>query len=138
MKIKILNLIFFIRQQYQLFLLCISIFILVFKRAIYHFPNYKKSHFHSGFNTVYLAFKTSDVDIRKKPLATGSNRLINYFSSLSNTFKNKPYFSIVVPVYKSNLKYLNQMIDSVEAQIYEKWSVMSKMTMKVNVNQSQF
>ncbi|MEE3392588.1 MAG: glycosyltransferase [Lachnospiraceae bacterium] len=38
-------------------------------------------------------------------------------------FENRPLFSIVVPLYNTDLNYLSEMIDSVADQIYDRWEL---------------
>lgn len=38
-------------------------------------------------------------------------------------FESQPLISIVVPLYKTSEYYLNQLVDSVKAQTYEKWEL---------------
>lgn len=38
-------------------------------------------------------------------------------------FSDGPVFSIVVPLYKTNLEYLKEMVDSVKNQTYPKWEL---------------
>ncbi len=40
-----------------------------------------------------------------------------------NEFKEKPLFSIIVPVYNVDQEWLERTIDSVRAQLYEKWEL---------------
>lgn len=39
------------------------------------------------------------------------------------TWKEKPLFSIVVPLYKTPVKYLEQLVKSVRAQTYDNWEL---------------
>ena len=42
---------------------------------------------------------------------------------VQETFKYKPLISIVVPTYNTNLRFLQECLDSVIAQVYENWEL---------------
>lgn len=39
------------------------------------------------------------------------------------TWENGPFFSIVVPLYKTPVKYLDQLVKSIQAQTYARWEL---------------
>lgn len=45
------------------------------------------------------------------------------FRQRRENWREKPLFSIVVPLYKTPEKYLQQLIDSIQSQTYENWEL---------------
>lgn len=95
------------------------------KRFVHHFPNIKARHcilFYMQFRSIFIPIK-SNSSFCKYPLNKSNDRLKHLAISKARFIQEKVKFSIIVPIYKTNLTYLNEMINSVEEQSYKNWEL---------------
>lgn len=101
----------------------------IFRRFFYHFPNFKKKHFLALFYILRGCFQPSSLNLyntsKLKKSVNQNNKFFDHFVSDQQFLLKKKniMFSIIAPVFKSNIKFLNEMIDSIEAQSYDNWEL---------------
>ncbi len=96
------------------------------KRFWFHFPNIKIKHFSALFSLINSTLSLppkKNSSFLKKPLSPTKIFFNDYIKNKQQHFSRNILFSIIVPIYKTKLEYLHEMIDSIENQSYKNWEL---------------
>ena len=72
------------------------------------------------FRTVFLKSVRRDFRTDAEPMTSVSDSFTESMNFLK-MFKNRPFLSILIPVYNTDALVLKKCMDSVLAQVYRKW-----------------
>jgi glycosyltransferase involved in cell wall biosynthesis/GT2 family glycosyltransferase len=88
-------------------------------------PHLKVRHFVTFYKLLSSCFiqEQSNSSFLKFPLNKNNDSFKRLAINKGQSLKQKVKFSIIVPIYKTNLNHLNEMINSVVEQSYQNWEL---------------